>query len=124
MWTDIAAIVFICTAVNHLGLISAIERVIRHSLPIVNCPRCLTFWSVLTCGLTEADYSQFTLTSFLTLLAISLLCSYIALWTELFMYALDPLYNIIYGKLENHNPEDRDEGEGGALPEAAATDPD
>jgi hypothetical protein len=106
-WRDIAAIVFICTTVNHLGLIKAIEERTGRELPVINCPKCFTFWSVLVCGM--ADSSLFTLHSSLTLLAISLLCSYIALWLELFMYAIDTLYNRIYGKIENN---DRKEDEG------------
>lgn len=45
--SDIASIVFACVAMNHLGLISAIETVLRCSLVIVNCVKCLTFWCVL-----------------------------------------------------------------------------
>ena len=43
-------------------------------------------------------------------LAIALLCSYIALWLNLFMYAIDTLYNRIYGKIEDYNQEGRGEG--------------
>lgn len=98
-WKDIACIVFICTTVNHLGLIKAIERVVRHSLPILNCAKCLTFWCVLTFQLVSCCNP-------LTSLAISFLCSYIALWLELFMYAINTLYNRIYGKIEEYNPEE------------------
>ena len=42
-------------------------------------------------------------------LAISLLCSYLAIWLELIMYSIDTLYNRIYGILENNNEEERDE---------------
>ena len=108
-WMDIAAIVFFCTAVNHLGLIKAIERVIRHRLPVVNCPRCLTFWSMIACGVAEENSSLFTLHSSLRLLAISLLCSYLAIWLELLMYAIDTLYNRIYVKIENISQEHHDE---------------
>ena len=112
-WRDIAAIVFVCTAVNHLGLISAIERVIKHSLPVINCPKCLTYWSVLLYSITTVpcDFSQ-GLTILPLLLAMSLLCSYLAIWLELIMYAIDTLYNKIYGIIENNNEEEiRDEGE-------------
>lgn len=97
-WRDIAAIVFACTAVNHLGLIAAIERIIKHSLPVINCPKCLTFWSVLAyCWLCNGIA--------VAVPAISLLCSYLAIWLELLMYTIDTLYNKIYGNLEN-NKED------------------
>ena len=110
-WMDIAAIVFVCTAVNHLGLIAAIECIINHSLPVLNCPKCLTFWSVLVYGIAEANSPFSTLHSSLRLLAISFLCSYLALWLNLLMYAIDTLYNRIYGIIENNNKEETcDEG--------------
>ena len=104
-WRDIACIVFVCTAVNHLGLIKAIEGIIKRSLPVINCPKCLTFWSVMAYDLWRVGFSDIPL-----VLAISFLCSYVALWLNLLMYAIDTLYNKIYGSIENNNEEDRDEG--------------
>lgn len=109
MWIDIAAIVFVCTAVNHLGLIAAIERVIRHRLPVVNCPKCLTCWSVFAYGIATVPYVSLQIVA--RLLAISLLCSYLAIWLELLMYAIDTLYNRIYVKIENVSQEYNDESE-------------
>lgn len=106
-WRDIAAVVFACTAANHLGLIAAIERVMRHRLPVVNCPKCFTCWSVFACGIaTEPCVSPQVVAR---LLAISLLCSYLAIWLELLMYAIDTLYNRIYAKIENVSQEYNDE---------------
>lgn len=105
-WRDIAAIVFVCTAVNHLGLIAAVERVIRHSLPVINCPKCLTCWGVLVYCFLCCDTIADAIGETPRLLAISLLCSYLAIWLELLMYAIDTLYNIIYGYIEN-NQENR-----------------
>ena len=109
MWIDIAAIVFVCTAVNHLGLIAAIERVIRHRLPVVNCPKCLTCWSVFAYGIATVPYVSPQIVA--RLLAISILCSYLAIWLELLMYAIDTLYNTIYVKIENVSQEYNDESE-------------
>ena len=108
-WRDIACIVFVCTAVNHLGLIGKLEEM-WGKLPILDCPKCLTFWSVLFYGITTipCDFSQ-VLTALPLLLAISFLCSYLAIWLELIMYAIDTLYNRIYGIIENNNEENRDE---------------
>ena len=106
-WMDIAAIVFVCTAVNHLGLIAAIERVIRHRLPVVNCPKCLTCWSVFAYGIATVPYVLPQIVA--RLLAISLLCSYLAIWLELLMYAIDTLYNRIYVKIENISQEHHEE---------------
>lgn len=102
-WRDIACIVFVCTAVNHLGLIKAIQTVTKcNRLPIVSCPKCLTCWSVLA-------YQLLTGCHPIPSLAISLLCSYLAIWLELIMYVIDTLYNKIYGIIENNNEEIRNE---------------
>ena len=98
-WRAIVAIVFISTAVNHLGLITAIERIIKRKLWIIDCPKCLTCWSVMTYQLVTGCHP-------LPSLAIALLCSYIALWLNLLMYAIDTFYNRIYGKIEDYNQED------------------
>ena len=106
-WRDIACIVFVCTAVNHLGLIETIEGIIKREIPVVNCPRCLTFWSVMIYGIATMPCSfPQGIVAIPRLLAISLLCSYLAIWLELIMYAIDTLYNRIYGILENNNPEE------------------
>lgn len=98
---DIAAIVFICTAVNHLGLIKTIEGIIKRELPVVNCPRCLTCWSVMF-------YQVVTGCHPLLSLAISFLCAYTALWLNLLMYAIDALYNHIYDKIQENSERDGD----------------
>lgn len=91
VWSDIAGIVFVATTINHLGLISAIEGVIKRRLVVVNCPKCLSFWSCM-----------FWLTgscSLITMLAVSLLASYSALWLELAEAYLDTLYMKLYEKI-------------------------
>ena len=107
MWIDITAIVFVCTAVNHLGLIKAIEGIVKREILIINCPRCLTCWSVFAYGIATAPYVSPQIVA--RLLAISLLCSYLAIWLELLMYAIDTLYNKIYVKIENISQEHHDE---------------
>ena len=96
---DIASIVFVCTAANHMGLIPAIESAIRHRLPVLNCIKCLTFWSVLVYGIAVANFSLFTLHSSLTVLAISFLSSWSAIWLDLFMGMIDHLYIKIYEQI-------------------------
>lgn len=106
-WRDIACIVFVCTAFNHLGLIETIEGIIKREIPIINCPRCLTCWSVFAYGIATVPYVSPQIVA--RLLAISLLCSYLAIWLELLMYAIDTLYNRIYVKIENISQEHHDE---------------
>ena len=97
-WTDIACIVFACVTANHLGLISAIERVVRRKLWIVDCPKCLTCWSVMAYGLSGDGFSAHP--SYLTqLLAISFLSAYVAIWLELFEGFIDKLYDYVYNKI-------------------------
>ena len=92
MWKDIAAIVFICTTANHLGLISAIESTIKRKLWIVDCPKCFTCWSVMT-------YQLVTNCNPLLSLAISLLAAYTAIWLELFEGIIDKLCDYVYNKI-------------------------
>lgn len=96
MFADIVCVIFACVSANHLGLISAIEEVLNKPLPILNCSKCLTYWSVFittagTTGIAEA-------------LALSFLSAYAAIWLELGMAYVDLQYNKHYGKIiENHN---------------------
>lgn len=86
---DIVSIVFVSVASNHLGLMSAIEDVIGFRLPVVGCVKCLTFWLVLSYGVgMGADIFM--------VLAISFLCSWLAIWLDLGMGCIDYLYNMAY----------------------------
>ena len=62
-WLDVLMIVFSATAANHLGLVAAAESVVRHRLPVLNCPKCAAFWSVIVYGVAVANSSLFTLRS-------------------------------------------------------------
>lgn len=106
-WKDIACIVFIATTANHLGLVSAIESAIKHKIWIVDCPKCLTFWSVLLYGIaTVPSGSPLGLTTALHLIAISFLSSYLAIWLELAEGFIDLLYIKVYEKI--YPPRDDD----------------
>lgn len=107
MWSDIAAIVFVATTINHLGLISAIESAIDRKLWIVDCPKCLSFWLSLFWLITSCPP--------ITALAVSLLASYSALWLELAEAYLDSLYLLLYEKIkstgdDNQDPADANNG--------------
>ena len=92
VWSDIAGIVLVCVTMNHLGLRSAVEGVIKCKLRIVNCPKCATFWSVLV-------YMAIVNQDAITTLAVSLLASYAALWVELLEGFIDTIYLKLYGKI-------------------------
>lgn len=94
---DVASIVFISTAVNHLGLIPAIEGMAKIPLPIVNCPKCLSFWLTLAYGFVCCD--TIAASNLITVLATSFLAAWSATWLELGMASIDYLYMHIYETL-------------------------
>lgn len=94
MWLDIATIVFACTAANHLGLIEAIEKNIGFKLPILDCCKCASFWTTLAYGVLKGIETEI-----FTIVAISFLAAWSAVWFELFMGFIDTLYEKCYDKL-------------------------
>ena len=84
---------FICAAMNHLGLIAAAEKVLRHRLPVVNCPKCSAFWLSLIIALSAKPTGT---AAVLTAVAMSLLTAWVAVWIELLMGGIDILKNRIY----------------------------
>ena len=94
IWIDIACIVFVCVTANHLGLVKAIEDVSKKEIPILNCPKCCSFWCTLLYGLWFVGFSDLPL-----VLAISFLCSYLAVWLELAEGYIDTLYQKLYDKI-------------------------
>ncbi len=99
---DIASIVFVCVTANHLGLVGKLEEIMGE-LPIINCPKCFTFWSTLVCGLWYVGFSDLPV-----VLAVSFLASYIALWLELLEGYIDTLYLKLYDKITSKSTVDPD----------------
>lgn len=99
IWNDIACIVFTCVTMNHLGLVSAIEKILGFPLAVVNCPKCIVFWMVFAYSLNAAN-------GVLLSLAISFLASYVAIWLELVEGLIDQLYLGIYEKIITANTPD------------------
>lgn len=108
-WFNVLMIVFSATAANHLGLVAAAEGVIRYRLPVLNCPKCATFWLVLAYGFGCEIY--FTATHhfvdandmvaclfehILELFAAAFLSAWSAIWLDLVMGIIDQLYIKIY----------------------------
>lgn len=90
-WNAVA-LMFSCVAMNHMGLISAIEQQIGHELPIINCTKCSVFWITLIYGI-------YSTKAFIIPVAMAFLYSYIALWLELLMGYIDSIYLKLYGKI-------------------------
>jgi len=106
---DIAGIVFVCTAANHIGPIPDIEAFLRRKLPIVGCIKCLTFWSVLVYSLACCGAVVAAIEAAPRLLAISFLCAWASIWLDLFMGIIDHLYLKVYDSFyPTANPADTD----------------
>ena len=104
--TDMLLILFSCVAANHLGLVATIEKVTGRRLPVVNCPKCLSFWATLTYGCSVCCDSIAALPSAIpSVLALAFLAAYAAIWLELIMFSIDILYNSIYDKINKVNQE-------------------
>ena len=88
-WIDIASIVFTCVTMNHLGLVKAIEENLNRELFVLNCPKCVSFWSCLI-------YTSFTAHDVIASLAVSFLAGYAAIWFELFEGVIDKIYQMLY----------------------------
>ena len=93
---DVVAVTVAAVLVNHMGLIEAIEGVIRHNLPIINCPRCLTFWATLAV-LIASEWTS-AIRHLPVIVATSFLAAYAAQWLELLFGIIDKQYDKIYQK--------------------------
>ena len=92
MMLEMVMIWFSCVCANHLGLVSAIEKVIGHPLPIVNCSKCFSFWALMAYGINENE-------NFFTTISTSFLFSYAATWLELLMGYIDTIFYRLYEKI-------------------------
>lgn len=105
-WLTDLMITFAAVAANHLGLVSAIERTTKHRLPILNCPKCLTFWAVTVYGtLSGPEHPR----DIIGVCAVALLLAWAAIWLELAMGFIDQLYLKAYDTVyPAENPTDAD----------------
>lgn len=110
-------IAFCCTAMNHLGLVGAAERLLSHPIPVVNCSKCSTFWLTLMHGV--CYHCGFSHRCLVMAVAVAFLMSYIAIWMELAMGCIDKVYYRIYDALYPAAANAADAADGAA---AAGTD--
>ena len=89
MWISAIMIMVSCVMANHLGLVSAIERIISHNIPIVNCSRCFTFWSTLL-------YCIFACHNIIDSVFVAFCMALLSLWFDVFLGLLDNLYYTAY----------------------------
>ena len=97
-----------------MGLSGEIQRIAGISVKILNCPKCLTFWSTLVTLLAERHPVFPTI-------AVSFIASYLAMWLTLAYDAATVKYNRLYEKItetpgtseREGSQEDTDSGEDG-----------
>lgn len=94
MMSDIIMIVLISVLFNHLGLCQAIENVIKHKIIVLNCSKCLSFWSVFLYSLYFTSYGV------ILSLFIAFISAYCALWIELMFGLIDNYYTKLWQKLK------------------------
>lgn len=117
---EVVAITFSCVMFIHLGLVDAILSVysIEDKVPIITCPKCLTFWSVL-CFLVLTGHN------IIHSVAIAFLTAYSAIWFDLLLGLMDAWYEDIYNRISersntseiHHEDNRKSKGEDYTLPE-------
>lgn len=103
-WIDILLLVLSATLANHLGLIEAIESVLHFKIPILNCPKCCSFWLVLAYSLLRGQ-------ELVVSVAVSFLSAYSAVWLELLCGTIDYLYNKLYENIYSEKTIDKTDSE-------------
>lgn len=92
---EVAMIMFSCVMAIHMGLMDAVLKVLRiqdRNIPIIRCPKCLTFHAVLW-------YLVSTGANVILAVATAFLTSYIAIWFDLFLGLMDVWYEDIYNRI-------------------------
>ena len=113
-------IMFSCVMAIHMGLMDAVLKVLRiqdRNIPIIRCPKCLTFHAVLW-------YLVSTGANVILAVATAFLASYIAIWFDLFLGLMDVWYEDIYNRIPeedggttvHHQNDRKSEGKDNTLP--------
>jgi hypothetical protein len=88
-----------------MGLIEAVEGVVKRKIPILGCCKCSTWWITIA-------YCLFTTRSVIPSVAVSFLFAYLAVWLELSFGLIDNLYNRIYESVFTAETADAEGSEG------------
>ena len=99
--TEAVLIMISCVLFVQMGLSGAITEALHTDLPIVSCPKCLTWWICLM-YLVSHEYG------IIESVAASFILSYAALWLALLYDCLAVLYNKTYDKLSKTNDTSED----------------
>jgi len=96
---------------RHLGLVEAIEGVLRREFVLIGCPKCLTFWASLA-HLLCVEHAVPIMAVFTAFTA-----AYAAVWLELLFGFMSKVYNKlcdeVYSDEEDEGYTDEDRAEDG-----------
>lgn len=85
----------------HMGLVDAVLKfygIEDKDVPIIRCPKCLTFWVVLL-------FLVLTKHNVILSIATSFLASYVGIWLDLLLGKMDVWYERFYRQIsEGENP--------------------
>lgn len=92
MWKEAALFATGCVLFINMGLSEAVQETLGFHSRILSCPKCLTFWTTLT-------FLVFSGCRFVVAIGASFLFSYLALWADLGLSALNKIYNELYKQI-------------------------
>lgn len=90
-----------CVLAIHMGLVDAIGDTLHYRFRVLNCTKCLVFWSEFVIGLVCGR-------GVLASVATAFICAYVALWADLALSYLSKYYNRWYEKIDTE-ADDSDE---------------
>ena len=96
MILEAALITASCVLFIQMGLSGEIQERVRIRFPLLSCPKCLSFWSVLIWMLCNGA-------GVIRAVATSFFCAYAALWAALVLDGLSVLYNWLYEQITENN---------------------
>ena len=92
MWKEAALLAVGCVLFINMGLSDAIQETLGIHSRILSCVKCFTFWSILV-------YLTFKGCKLYEVVSASFLFSYLALWLDLGLSALNAKYNELYQQI-------------------------
>lgn len=107
MIREAALITVACVLFVQMGLADAIAGILRIRFRILSCPKCTTFWMVLSWSITHGCEP-------LQSVAGWFISSYCALWLALLYDMLATLYNKLYEQVSNSPDSAKEAGVGEA----------
>ena len=116
MIVELVSILFACTSAKYLGLTEELENVLDIRLKVLECAKCLTFWTSLLFLLTFGN------DGLIVSLAVSFLNAWLAVWLEMLMGYVGTLYDKVYEKIypstadDDTDTADDESRAGGQLP--------